>query len=1010
MITADRAANLAREYFAIDGEATPLDGERDLNFRIDTASARYVLKAYAGINAVASLDLQDHVLSRLAEMAPQLTIPKLQLSVDGQMRVIVDVDDQQYTLRCLTWLNGNLWSNADIDQFVSPYNLGRYLARLDNALAKLPQDAMPLMDASDSSAIVWNMRHAGRYIDETWRVEPLEFRTRIESILMRFKSDVVPALDRLPLQIIHNDANDNNIVVEDNGNVMGLIDFGDVVVGQRVIEIAIACAYAMCGKDNPLAVAALIVSGYNSAAMLDENEIALIFDLIETRITMSIVIGVLQHAAQPDNDYLLVSQRPFRLLLDRLEAENRELAHYRLRDACGLHPHPSTQHVIRWLQRHRSTFASVCDYDLSNESNLLILDLTIDSEHAKAMHGLNTTGELSDALFGLMDRAGCQVGIGRYFEKRTLYSSPAYQTGSPSERRDRHLGIDVFIAAGEPIYAPLDGTVDAIANNDQPLDFGPVVILRHATDDGTPFWTLYGHLSLNTLKHLTVGQTVRRGETIGWVGDYPINGDWPPHLHFQIMTSLLDMGTAIHGVGNDALLEVFTGVFPDPALILPLSVFTQAPVIRSPEALHDRRRIRLGQMLSLAYQKPLKIIRGEGQYLFDESGTRFLDMVNNVCHVGHCHPRVVAAGQRQMATLNTNTRYLHDHIIELSERLTTLLPDPLSVCFFVNSGSEANDLALRLARAHTGRRDIIALEKGYHGHTSSLIDISAYKFDGPGGSGCPSDTHICPLPDTYRGVIRRDDPDPGAAYATHVKDCLERLESRHTPPAAFIAESLGGVSGQIILPDGYLDTVYEYVRNAGGLCIADEVQVGLGRMGKCWWGFETQGVVPDIVTIGKPLGNGHPIAAVVTTAGIAASFETGMEYFNTFGGNPVSCTVALAVLDSVVIDGLMENAANRGHQLLTGLTELAERHPLIGDVRGIGLFVGAELVVDRKTLEPATKQAAALVEYMKQRGILLSTDGAFNNTLKIKPPLCINSDDIAYFLECLDDGLEHLTS
>jgi 4-aminobutyrate aminotransferase-like enzyme len=264
------------------------------------------------------------------------------------------------------------------------------------------------------------------------------------------------------------------------------------------------------------------------------------------------------------------------------------------------------------------------------------------------------------------------------------------------------------------------------------------------------------------------------------------------------------------------------------------------------------------------------------------------------------------------------------------------------------------------------------------------------------------------LPDTYRGDYRRDMADAAHRYADSVREHIEYLAEAGARPAAFIAESLGGVSGQMILPPGYLEAAYGHVRAAGGICIADEVQVGLGRMGTVMWGFQTQGVVPDIVTIGKPLGNGHPLAAVITTAAIAESFNTGMEYFNTFGGNPVSCAIGLAVLNAIDTDGLMDNARQRGEQIMGGLSTLARHHPLIGDVRGIGLFIGAELVRDRDTLEPATIEARELVEYVKNRGILLSTDGHHDNVLKIKPPMCLDAEDVEFFLAHLDEGLRYI--
>ncbi len=411
------------------------------------------------------------------------------------------------------------------------------------------------------------------------------------------------------------------------------------------------------------------------------------------------------------------------------------------------------------------------------------------------------------------------------------------------------------------------------------------------------------------------------------------------------------------------------------------------------------RQQHLGPSLSVSYQKPLKIVRGAGQFLYDEEELPFLDCVNNVCHVGHSHPRVVAAAAQQMAVLNINTRYLHDNIVRYAQRLTATLPQPLSVCFFVNSGSEANDLALRLARAHTGQQEIITLDGAYHGNLSSLIDISPYKFNGPGGKGEVAHVHTAVMPDTYRN------PQTGTEYAAHIQQLINQMNVDGRGLAAFIAESLLGCGGQIVLPDGYLAAAYQHVRAAGGLCIADEVQVGFGRVGTDFWGFQTQAVVPDIVTMGKPMGNGHPLAAVVTTPEIARSFHNGMEYFNTFGGNPVSCAVGLAVLDVMEEEGLQAQALQVGTHLQAGLAGLMARHPLIGDVRGMGLFIGIELVRNRETLEPAAEEATAVVEQMKERGILLSTDGPYHNVIKIKPPLAFTKADVDFLVATLDSLL-----
>jgi 4-aminobutyrate aminotransferase-like enzyme/Ser/Thr protein kinase RdoA (MazF antagonist) len=419
------------------------------------------------------------------------------------------------------------------------------------------------------------------------------------------------------------------------------------------------------------------------------------------------------------------------------------------------------------------------------------------------------------------------------------------------------------------------------------------------------------------------------------------------------------------------------------------------------ETLAARRKL-IGKNVSLAYKEPVKIVRGSMQYLYDEDARKYLDAYNNVPHVGHSHPRVVKAGQDQMALLNTNTRYLHDLINRYAERLCATLPDPLSVCFFVNSGSEANELALRLARAHTGRRDMIVLEHAYHGNTTTLIDISPYKHDGPGGTGAPSWVHTAAISDVYRGRYKGDDPLAGEKYAQSVIEIIEQLRVRGAGLAGFIAESFPSVAGQIIFPDGYLNAVYEAVRDAGGVCIADEVQTAYGRIGTHFYAFEAYGVVPDTVVLGKPIGNGHPIGVVVTTSEIAASFDNGMEFFSTFGGNTVSCAIGLEVLNVVQDEKLQAHALRVGDDLLARLRALMGRFEIIGDVRGSGLFLGVELVRNRETLEPAKEEADLIVNRMREFGILLGTDGPHHNVIKIRPPMPFSNADAEVLVATMD--------
>jgi len=424
--------------------------------------------------------------------------------------------------------------------------------------------------------------------------------------------------------------------------------------------------------------------------------------------------------------------------------------------------------------------------------------------------------------------------------------------------------------------------------------------------------------------------------------------------------------------------------------------------------LETKRNEHIGRNLSISYEKHLKIDKAALQYLYDDKGKTYIDCVNNVSHIGHCHPSVVRVMQKQIASLNTNTRYLNNHLIQYAEKLTASLPAGLNVCYFTNSGSEANDLAIRISRHFTKQKDIIVLDHAYHGTSTATIEMSPYKFDREGGMGQMPWIHKAMNPDLYRGPYTYEDASAGGKYAMDVKNIIDRLAKENKKPAAYICETLLGVGGQMPLPPNYLKEVYKHVKAAGGICIADEVQVGFGRVGSHFWGFELQDVVPDMVVMGKPIGNGHPLAAVIVTDEIANSFNNGIEYFNTYGGNPVSMATGLAVLEVIEREGLQENALQVGNYLLEGMRELMHTHSIIGDVRGAGLFIGVELVKDRITKEPATELIKLVVEKMKDKGFLMGVDGPYNNVFKIKPPIIFSMDNAKDMLTNLDIVLASL--
>ncbi|HTI65886.1 MAG TPA: aminotransferase class III-fold pyridoxal phosphate-dependent enzyme, partial [Gemmatimonadaceae bacterium] len=837
----------------------------------------------------------------------------------------------------------------------------------------------------------------------------------IDVLVDRFDRYTRRLLDDLPRAIVHGDMNDYNVLVGDGDDlesrgqrVTGIVDFGDMVYSYRTADLAIAMAYAMLDATDPLGVAAQVVRGFARTVAPEDVELAALFGLATIRLCASACIAAVQSRQRPDNAYLDVSQSSIRRTLPTLCGIPFGLAEVTLREAAGMVPSPTAELVGAFLRRQQQ-LAPVLGIDPAREP-VVVLDLSVSSPLLDGDVTRNDEPSLTPKIESVMRAAGAHVAIGRYDEPRLLYVAPAFALGSKATdpHRTIHIGLDLFAPAGTPVFAPLDGVVHAFADNGAPQDYGPVVILRHVTDDGTSFFTLYGHLSRASTAEWHVGASVRAGQQIATLGESRENGGWTPHLHLQIITDLLELGTDFPGVAWAAHRRAWTAICPDPNAIVGIPEHLR-PNQRGES--HDPLAVRashLGRNLSLSYRVPVRAVRGWMQHLYDADGRRYIDAYNNVPHVGHCHPRVVDAGARQMRVLNTNTRYLNDLLTEYASRLLATLPRELEVCYFVNSASEANELALRLARAATDRRDVIVLEAAYHGNTTSLIDISPYKHAGRGGHGAPDWVHVAPIPDVYRGAYRRADPEAAVRYAMHVADIVRRLEAAGRGVSAFIAETCPSVGGQIVFPAGYLENVYRYVHAAGGICIADEVQTGLGRMGTSFWAFEDQRVVPDIVVMGKPLGNGHPIGAVATTRPIADAFDDGMEFFSTFGGNTVSCAIGLAVLDVLRDEGLQAHARDVGEHMLAGLGMLADRHHVVGDVRGSGLFLGVELVRDRETLEPAGDEATFVAERMRERGVLLGTDGPYHNVVKIRPPMPFTRADADLLVDALDASLGEL--
>jgi 4-aminobutyrate aminotransferase-like enzyme/Ser/Thr protein kinase RdoA (MazF antagonist)/murein DD-endopeptidase MepM/ murein hydrolase activator NlpD len=997
------AIYFAQKFYTLQVQAQPLPSERDQNFLIQADNGdQFVLKIANATEEPAMLEAQNQVMRHLGNYIQ--FCPRVVPAASGEEIIAVKSENgEQHFLRLVTYLTGTPLGNVKWHSPELLQDLGFKMGQVTVALRNFDHPAL-------HRDFHWDLAN-GLGILQKYEVliQESELRQLIQQLRLQFEQHVTPLLPALRKNVIHNDANNFNLLAgggDDlytcNQSIVGLIDFGDMVYSFAIGDLAVAIAYAILDKPDPLAVAAQIVKGYHAACPLAEAELAALFGLVTMRLCMSACIAADQQSRQPDNEYLSISQASIRTTLPKLAAIHPNFARAVFREACGLLSFSNP--VTTWLKSHMDHFASLLDFEL-RPGAVAVIDLNVSSPLLSSDPIQNDESYLTPRILQAIREAGATVGIGRYNEAR--YVTPAFATGDQvtNEYCNIHLGMDLFVPANTPVYAPLDGDVFAFVDHAASQEHGPVIVLEHKNAEHPTFYTLYSHLSRESLGGLTVGQNIAKGQRLATVGTSGANGGLTPHLHFQIVTDLLDLRCAFPGVARPSQRDVWLSLCPDPNLILgiPESKFPAREPTKA-ETLALRRK-RMGHNQSISYREPLKIIRGWKQYLFDEEGRKYLDAYNNVAHVGHNHPRVVAAAQRQIGVLNTNTRYLHDNIIRYAEKLTSLFHESLNVCFFVNSGSEANELALRLARTYTNQRDMIVLETAYHGNTNTLVDISPYKHNGPGGKGAPAWVHAAPIPDDYRGAYKRDDPQAGAKYARHVLEIIDKLKQKGSGLAGFIAESMPSVGGQIVMPPGYLADVYRYVREAGGLCIVDEVQTGFGRTGTHFWGFEAQGVMPDIVVLGKPIGNGHPLGAVITSRAIADAFNNGMEFFSTFGGNPVSCAVGLEVLNVVQDEQLQDHALRVGNCMLDRLRPFVDRYSIVGDVRGSGLFLGVELVRDRETLDPAAEEASFVCNRMREHGILVGTDGPYHNVVKIRPPMPFDEQNAALLVDVMETVL-----
>ena len=993
-ITTQQAENIVFKLYRIKGDVMQLPGEIDFNFRIKTKNCDgYVLKISRPEVNDNYLDFQQKLIQFTQENNSNLIVPKIIQDVNGNcISEILDDFGSQRKVRLLAWVSGRIWNDVNPQLDDLRFSLGEQCGQLTDSLKGFEHEESYRELDWDIAQSIWTKSYLHLFEDKEKEIISF-FQKRFESYLVSYKN--------LRKSVVHNDVNENNIIVTSDlvyPEVKAIIDYGDAVYTQIINDLAVVCAYAIMHHKEPLDAALSIVKGYHSKFPLQECELVHLYNAIAMRLVISVTKSAMNKIEEPDNIYLQVSEKPAWKVLKKWHKVSPDFAYYSFREACGFSSHPNESKFFNWAANNHFSLTEL--FPTVKKKSIYPLDLSVSSNWIGHFNDFNDLEYFEYKINKLQSKNPSKILAGGYLEPRPLYTSTEFDKIGNSGRESRtiHLGIDFWLPNHTPVHALFKGEVVVSYNNAGNKLYGGLIILKHNVEDFV-FYTIYGHLSIESVTNKKNGDKIKKGECIGYLGKKEENGNWVPHLHFQVILSLLNYRIDFPGVAFNHQKAIWKSICPNPNLLFKLKEFQLTEAISNDEIIAYRKQ-HIGKSLRLHYHQPIKMVRGAGQYLMDQYGKKYLDTVNNVAHVGHENYSVVKAGQAQMALINTNSRYLHENINKLAKEFIETLPSELNVLHFVNSGSEANELAIRMVKAATGQIDIIASEVGYHGNTNMSIDISSYKFDGKGGKGAPEHTHIFPLPDAFRGKYRGTNT--GEKYVDEVEVLIKNIQKKGRNVGGFIIEPIISCGGQIELPEGFLSKSFDLVRKAGGICISDEVQTGCGRMGKTFWGFQLHNVIPDIVTIGKPLGNGHPLAAVACTQEVADKFANGMEYFNTFGGNPVSCAIGTEVLRTVKREKLQKNALVVGEFLKSELKQISKEFPIIGDVRGQGLFLGIELVDTH--LNPLPLQTDYLVNRMKDFGILMSIDGPAHNVIKIKPPLVFtkeNAEELIVYLRTI---------
>ncbi|MBB4194039.1 4-aminobutyrate aminotransferase-like enzyme/Ser/Thr protein kinase RdoA (MazF antagonist) [Rhizobium aethiopicum] len=956
-VTVADAEEILLGHYSLSGTLTELGSQQDRNYRVDSDRGRYVLKFCHAAYETRELEAQNAALHHLKSRQDAPRVPKVIATNDGREIVALTVRGRGYQVRLLEFLEGQGLTEMRYLAPASVAAIGALCARLAQALADFDH---PGLDRS----LQWDLRRAGPVaVQLLSAITDSAARDRIAKTMVMAVRRIQPLAPSLRLQAVHHDVTGDNVVGhrDAHGHTIpdGVIDFGDIIRGWLVGDLAVTCASLLHQANGDPFHILPAVTAYQAIYPLIDEELKALWPLIVARAVILVASSEQQMSIDPDNDYVRSNLDRERAIFDTVMSVPFELMEAAILKAAGADV--AAPSASAWLPL-------LPDID---PAAIAYVDLGVRSAYFSAGNWLD-----ADMDWRLLARAATENGTAatRYGEYRLSRAA----LGNARAQATFALHVDICLAAGSAVAAPFAGR---IGWKDQHLTL---------TDDSMT-------LHLDGLDPLVEdGAVLAAGDPLGSVfGEASSLGG----LRLQLC-SVASLEPPLFATPREA--AAWSVLCPSPSPLLSLGA--DAPQPETAELL-VRRQAHFASAQKNYYAAPPQIERGWREYLFDVEGRAYLDMVNNVTILGHGHPRMAAAISAQWLRLNTNSRFHYAAIAEFSERLAALAPDGLDAVFLVNSGSEANDLAIRLAQAHSGARNMLCLLEAYHGWSAASDAVSTSIADNPLAlTTRPDWVHAAVSPNTYRGAFRG--PDTAARYLATVMPVLETIDAGGQGLAGFICESVYGNAGGIPLPEGYLKEIYTEVRARGGLCIADEVQVGYGRLGHYFWGFEQQGVVPDIITVAKGMGNGHPLGAVITRREIAQSLEKQGPFFSSTGGSPVSCVAGITVLDIMADEKLRDNARTVGDHLKARLAALIDRHPIAGAVHGMGLYLGLEFVRDRTTLEPATEETAAICDRLLELGIIMQPTGDHQNVLKIKPPLCLSIESADFFADMLEKVLQ----